>query len=186
MRCTRTHEEMGQLVTGPVDTSPVVTADTFRACLEEVAADDGVDAVLAVAVPTAYSDLSAAVAVAELSKPLAAAFLDRAESVQRLERLPVTQPAAGQPADTSPTGGPGAAVIIDEAAAAVTGVPAYADPESAARALGHAARYRAWRGRQRGTIRELGGTAHGRGAHPGHRFPGRLAGRRLAAGSQRS
>ena len=147
----------GAVVTGPVDTSPVVTADTFRACLEEVAADDGVDAVLAVAVPTAISDLSAAVAAAALSKPLAAAFLDRAESVQRLERLPVTQPPTGPPADTSPTGGPAAAVIIDDAAAAVTGVPAYADPESAARALGHAARYRAWRGRQRGTIPELGG-----------------------------
>jgi acyl-CoA synthetase (NDP forming) len=50
------------VVTGPVDTTPVVTTDTFRACVEEVAADDGVDAVLAVAVPTAFSDLSAAVA----------------------------------------------------------------------------------------------------------------------------
>jgi acyl-CoA synthetase (NDP forming) len=43
------------------------------------------------------------------------------------------------------------------AAAAVTGVPCYADPDDAARALGHAARYRAWRGRQRGTVPELDG-----------------------------
>ena len=153
-------------MTGPVDTSPVVTTDTFRACVEEVAADDRVDAVLAVAVPTAFSDLSAAVAEAVVSKPLAVALLDRAESVRRLKRLPVAQPPSGPPADTGPAGGPPAAdpatagqaaAIIDVAAAAVTGVPCYADPESAARALGHAARYQAWRVRQRGTVPELSG-----------------------------
>ena len=154
----------GAVVTGPVDTSPVVTTDTFRACVQEVAADDRVDAVLAVAVPTAFSDLSAAVAEAVVSKPLAVALLDRAESVRRLKRLPVAQPPSGPPADTGPAGGPPAAdppgqaaAIIDVAAAAVTGVPCYADPESAARALGHAARYQAWRVRQRGTVPELSG-----------------------------
>jgi acyl-CoA synthetase (NDP forming)/GNAT superfamily N-acetyltransferase len=158
------------VVTGPVDTSPVVTTDAFRACLEEVAADDGVDAILAVVVPTAISDLSAAAAEAVISKPLAVAMLDRAESVQRLKRLPVAQPAAGRRADARPAGGLTAVdaaaadddeeeeeAIIDEAAAAVTGVPAYADAESAARALGHAARYQAWRSRQRGKIPELNG-----------------------------
>ena len=154
------------VVTGPVDTSLVVTTDTFRACVEEVAADDRVDAVLAVAVPTALSDLSAAVAEAVVSKPLAVALLDRAESVRRLKRLPVAQPPSGPPPDTGPAGGPPAAdpatagpaaAIIDVAAAAVTGVPCYADPESAARALGHAARYQAWRVRQRGTVPELSG-----------------------------
>ena len=84
----------GAVVTGPVDTCAVVTTDTFRACLQEVAADDRVDAVLAVAVPTAFSDLSAAVAEAVVSKPLAVALLDRAESVRRLKRLPVAQPPA--------------------------------------------------------------------------------------------
>ena len=88
------------VVTGPVDTSAVVTTDTFRACVEEVAADDGVDAVLAVAVPTAFSDLSAAVAEAVVSKPLAVALLDRAESVRRLKRLPVALPPSGSHADT--------------------------------------------------------------------------------------
>ena len=43
------------------------------------------------------------------------------------------------------------------AAAAITGVPCYADPDNAARALDHAVRYRAWRGRQRGTVPELDG-----------------------------
>jgi acyl-CoA synthetase (NDP forming)/GNAT superfamily N-acetyltransferase len=154
------------VVAGPVDTSPVVTTDTFRACVEEVAADDGVDAVLAVAVPTAFSDLSAAVAEAVISKPLAVALLDRAESVTRLKRLPVAQPPSSLHADTSPAGGAAAAdpaaadqaaAIIDVAAAAVTGVPCYADPDNAARALGHAVRYYAWRRRQRGTVSELDG-----------------------------
>ena len=154
------------VVTGPVDTCAVVTTEAFRACLEEVAADDGVNVVLAVAVPTAFSDVSAAVAEAVLSKPLAVAFLDRAESVRRLKRLPVARPPSGSDADTGAAGDPPAAdpaaagqaaVIIDVAAAAVTGVPCYADPGNAARALGHAVRYRAWRGRQRGTVPELDG-----------------------------
>ena len=143
------------VVTGPVDTCAVVTTDAFRACVEEVAADDGVDAVLAVAVPTAFSDVSAAVAEAVISKPLAVAFLDRAESVRRLKRRPVAQPPPGPHPDTDPaTAGP-AAAIIDVAAAAITGVPCYADPDNAARALGHAVRYRAWRGRQHGQVPEL-------------------------------
>ena len=75
-------------MTGPVDTCAVVTTEAFRACLEEVAADAGVDAVLAVAVPTAFSDLSAAVAEAVISKPLAVAFLDRAESVRGSSACP--------------------------------------------------------------------------------------------------
>ena len=140
------------VVTGPVDTCAVVTTDAFRTCVEEVAADDGVDAVLAVAVPTAFSDVSAAVAEAVISKPLAVAFLDRAESVRRLKRLPVALPPSGPHADTGP-----AVAVIDVAAAAVTGVPCYADPDNAARALGHAVRYRAWRGRQRGKVPELEG-----------------------------
>ena len=159
----------GAEVSGPVDTGPLVATDAFRACLEEVAADDGVDAVLAVAVPTAFSDLRAAVAGAVVSKPLAVALLDRAESVQRLKRLPVPGPLAGRRAGTGPAAagpaaaaaGDQAAAIIDEAAAAVTGVPAYADPESAARALGHAASYQAWRGRQRGQVPELSGLRTG-------------------------
>ena len=154
------------VVTGPVDTCAAVTTETFRACLEEVAADDGVDAVLAVAVPTAFSDLSAAVAEAVISKPLAVALLDRAESVTRLKRRPVALPpsgphsdagAAGDPPAAGPAAAGQAAAVVDVAAAAVTGVPCYADPDNAARALGHAVRYRAWRGRHRGKVPELDG-----------------------------
>ena len=149
----------GAVVTGPVDTSAVVTTDAFRACVEEVAADGGVDAVLAVAVPTAFSDLSAAVAEAVIGKPLAVALLDRAESVRRLKRRPVAQPP--RPHANTAGGRLAGAVVIDVAAAAVTGVPCYADPGNAARALGHAARYRAWRGRQRGKHPRAGRAARG-------------------------
>ena len=153
------------VVTGPVDTCAVVTTEAFRACVEEVAADDGVDVVLVVAVPTAFSDLSAAVAEAVISKPLAVALLDRAESVTRLKRRPVALPPPGPHADTGPGDPPAAdpadagpaAAVLDVAAAAVTGVPCYADPGNAARALGHAARYRAWLGQQRGQVPELEG-----------------------------
>ena len=107
------------VVTGPVDTCAVVTTETFRACVEEVAADDGVDAVLAVAVPTAFSDLSAAVTEAVISKPLAVALLDRAESVRRLKRRPAALPPGSQ-ADTGPAAAGQAAAVIDVAAAAIT------------------------------------------------------------------
>ena len=68
--------------------------------------------VLAVAVPTAFSDLSAAVAEAVLSKPLAVALLDRAESVTRLKRLPIAPPPPGshrghRPGVRSPSRRPG-------------------------------------------------------------------------------
>jgi acyl-CoA synthetase (NDP forming) len=45
-----------------------------------------------------------------------------------------------------------------EGAAAPQAIPAYAYPEGAARALGHAARYHAWLGRQQGRVPELEGT----------------------------
>ena len=113
----------GAAVTGPVDTTAAVSNDVFRACLEEAAADDGVDAVLAVAVPTAISDLCTAIDGADIGKPVAAVLLDQAESVRTLG----------------------------------SGRPAYAYPESAAGALGHAVRYRAWRDRPPGRVPALPG-----------------------------
>jgi acyl-CoA synthetase (NDP forming)/GNAT superfamily N-acetyltransferase len=126
-------------LSGPVATAATVSDDTFRACLEAVAADDGVDAVLAVAVPTAIADLRTAVMTASVAKPVAVVLVDQAESVRLL--------ATG---DGSGTG-------QRTAATAVRGRPAYAYPESAARALGHAVRYRAWLDRQHGTVPELAG-----------------------------
>jgi acyl-CoA synthetase (NDP forming)/GNAT superfamily N-acetyltransferase len=198
---------------GPVDTTAAVRVDAFGSCLREVAADDGVDAVLAVTVPTAMADPSQALATAGLAKPLAAAILDQTQTVRLLPaaRRPAPgppgdeasddeapragTPAAGTPGAGTPGAGtpaagtpaaetpgdetpgdetpgdetpgdetpgdetPGDETPGDEAAAAqpVPGIPAYAYPESAARALGHAARYHAWRTRQHGRVPELPG-----------------------------
>jgi acyl-CoA synthetase (NDP forming)/GNAT superfamily N-acetyltransferase len=154
----------GAAVAGPVDTTAAVTADVFRACLEQVAADDGVDAVIAVAVPTAISDLRPAIAAATVAKPLAAALLEQAESVRLLQRVipvrPGPLPHAGRREDV------GSAVTDTEpaedparppSAPAVDGVPAYAYPEGATQALGHAVRYRAWRDQQAAPVPELSG-----------------------------
>jgi acyl-CoA synthetase (NDP forming) len=114
----------GAAVTGPVDTTASVTVADFRACLEGVAADEAVDALLAIGVPTAIADLSAAILAAELAKPVAAVLLDRPDSVSVLS------------------------------ASAKRRVPAYGYPETAARALGHAADYWAWRGQEHGEVPE--------------------------------
>jgi acyl-CoA synthetase (NDP forming)/GNAT superfamily N-acetyltransferase len=113
---------------GPIDTTAAVSADVFAAALATAASDAGVDAVLALVVPTAAADLIPALTAARLPVPLAAVVLDQAESVRLLP--------GGR-------GGPG--------------VPAYAYPESAARALSRAARYGSWRSRPAGTVPDLPG-----------------------------
>jgi acyl-CoA synthetase (NDP forming)/GNAT superfamily N-acetyltransferase len=118
----------GAAVTGPVDTTAAVPPDLFRRCLEQVAADEGVDAILALTVPTAVADLASAACCAAISKPLALSVLDQAEAV-RLR-----------------PGGPGGPALV----------PAYAYPASAARALAHAARYGAWRARVPGRVPGFG------------------------------
>jgi acyl-CoA synthetase (NDP forming)/GNAT superfamily N-acetyltransferase len=125
-------------VTGPVDTTSSVSASAFQSCLEEIAADDNVDAVLAVIVPTALADLTEPLQAAQATKPLTAALLDQPETVRMLPHR--GDPPA--PADGAPPATAGGSQTI----------PGYADPESAARALGHAARYRAWRDRQQGHV----------------------------------
>jgi acyl-CoA synthetase (NDP forming)/GNAT superfamily N-acetyltransferase len=145
----------GAEVAGPVDTTAAVSGDAFRGCLEHVAADDGVDAVIAVAVPTAISDLRAAAAAAVTSKPVAVALLDQAEAVRLLPATrraePDATPVPAVPGQASASVGPAAQVP------AVTGVPVFGYPESAARALGHAARYRAWRDREASPVPDLDG-----------------------------
>jgi acyl-CoA synthetase (NDP forming)/RimJ/RimL family protein N-acetyltransferase len=125
---------VGAAVSGPVDTTPSVSRDSFRACLEAVAADDSVDALLALGVPTAIADLSAAILTAQVGKPMAAVLLDRPEAVS-----------LGQ--------SPGDSDVV--AAASGQGLPIYSYPESAARALSHAASYREWRDSQHGQVPEL-------------------------------
>jgi acyl-CoA synthetase (NDP forming)/GNAT superfamily N-acetyltransferase len=119
----------GAAVAGPVDTTAVVSPDIFRSCVELVGADSGVDAVLAVTATTAAGDLVPEVAAAGLPVPIAAAVMDQLEAVRLLP---------GPDGDSR-------------------AVPAYAYPESAAHALGHAARYGTWRSRPPGTIADIEG-----------------------------
>jgi acyl-CoA synthetase (NDP forming)/GNAT superfamily N-acetyltransferase len=117
------------LVAGPVDTTVLVTPSHFRQCLELVGADPGVDAVLAVTTTTAGSDLVPEISAARLPVPIAATVLDQVEVVRLLRA-----PGGGSPA-----------------------VPAYAYAESAAHALGHAARYGMWRAIPPGLVPDLDG-----------------------------
>jgi len=145
----------GATVAGPVDTSAAVSQRAFRDCLERVARDDGVDAVMAITVPTALGHLDPAILAADVAKPLVAVMLDQQESVRLLHRSPGRRP-----------GGAAQANDGDEAAAAnspaadspaVDAIPCYLYPESAARALGHAVRYSAWRSSSQGRVPELAG-----------------------------
>ena len=116
----------GATIANPVDTTAAIDAAAFSQCLEAIGADDGVDAVISVIVPTAMGELTEAVTAATLPKPIVAAVLDQAEDVRLL---------SGQRS--------GAAV------------PCFAYPEGAVKALSHAARYGKWRGRPQGQVPEL-------------------------------
>ena len=112
---------------GPVDTTAAISAANFRQCLELVAADDEVDAMIALVLPTAATgDLVAAIQQADVRVPLAAVVLDQPESVRMLPR----------------TDGDGQ-------------IPAYGYPEAAAAAMARAARYGAWRAEPRGQVPDL-------------------------------
>ena len=132
----------GAAVGGPVDTSAAVSRRAFRRCVERVARDDGVDAVMAITVPTALGQLGPGIAAAQVMKPLVAVLLDQQESVRLLPREAGSAP-PGEPAEDSPQ------------APAIDAVPSYPYPESAARALAHASRYGAWRSRPEGHVPEL-------------------------------
>jgi acyl-CoA synthetase (NDP forming)/GNAT superfamily N-acetyltransferase len=119
----------GAAVAGPVDTTLLVAPGVFRQCLELAGGDPGVDAVLALTAATAASNLASEVGAARLSVPIAAAVMDQVEAVRLL-------PGPGEDS---------------------TAVPAYAYPESAARALGHAARYGTWLATPPGNVPDLEG-----------------------------
>ncbi len=107
----------GSAVGGPVDTTVTVSPEAFGQALR-IASEDGADALIALVIPTAAADLIPAITAERLPVPVAAVLLDQAEAVQLLRH-----------------GETGRAV------------PAYAYPESAARALAGAARYGSWRSR---------------------------------------
>jgi acyl-CoA synthetase (NDP forming)/GNAT superfamily N-acetyltransferase len=113
-------------VSGPVDTGAAVSGEVFRQCIEILAADEDVDAIIALILPTgATGDLVAAVQEASVAVPVAAVVLDQPESVRLVPRTGLD--GAGQ-------------------------IPAYAYPEAAAGALARAARYGAWRAESRGEV----------------------------------
>jgi acyl-CoA synthetase (NDP forming)/GNAT superfamily N-acetyltransferase len=119
-------------VGGPVDTTAAITAENFRQCLELIAADGEVDAIIALVLPTAATgDLVTAIQQADVGVPLATVLLDQPESVRLIPRL----------------GAGGSGVRI----------PAYGYPEAAAAAVACAARYGAWRTEPRGQVPTLPG-----------------------------
>ena len=126
----------GGSVTGPVCTTASVTPGAFRRCLELAAADQGVAAVLAVVLPAAAAgDLTEAICTADVRVPIAAVVLDQQEPVRLLPVPPASAPA--------------------QAGRGTAHIPAYAQPQSAARALADAVRYGAWRARPPGSIPEF-------------------------------
>jgi acyl-CoA synthetase (NDP forming)/GNAT superfamily N-acetyltransferase len=115
-------------VTGPIDTGATVSGEDFRQCLELLAADDEVHAIIALVLPTgATGDLVAAVTEADVGIPLAAVVLNQPESVRLLPRGSMQGDDGGQ-------------------------VPAYGYPEAAVAAMARAAGYGAWRAAPRGHV----------------------------------
>jgi acyl-CoA synthetase (NDP forming)/GNAT superfamily N-acetyltransferase len=113
-------------VDGPVDTTAAVSPQAFTEALRITAAEENVAALIAVVVPGGSASLLSVLSAARLPVPVTAVVLDQPEAVRLL-------PGDG----TAPS------------------VPAYAYPESAARALARAARYGTWRSRPPGTVPEL-------------------------------
>ena len=119
-------------VGGPVDTTAAIPAESFRQCLELIAADAEVDAIIALVLPTAATgDLVGAIQQADVGVPLAAVVLDQPESVRLIPRR-----------DSKESG---------------TQIPAYGYPEAAAAAVARAARYGAWRTEPSGQVPTLPG-----------------------------
>ncbi|WP_406510075.1 GNAT family N-acetyltransferase [Streptomyces sp. NBC_00212] len=124
----------GATAGNPVDTTAAVSEDQLSQCVDRLVRHPGIDAVLVVLVPTAV----AAATGDDLARALCRAPGRRTRTVAAV-RL-------GQdlPVKLLPTEDDGA-------------VPAYADPQSAARALAHAVDRGRWLARPPGTVRELDG-----------------------------
>jgi acyl-CoA synthetase (NDP forming)/RimJ/RimL family protein N-acetyltransferase len=131
----------GAVVTGPVDLTATVSSSAFRRCLELLAADEDVDAIIALLLPTAATgDLTAAIQQADVPLPLTAVVLSQAESVRLLDG------ANGKR------------------------VPAYGCPEAAAGALARAAAYGDWLAEPKGEIPAFTDVAAGPARVLVHRF----------------
>ena len=98
-----------------MDTTAAVSAGAFGAALAALADDAGVDAVIALPVPTAVADLIPELCAARLPVPLAVVMLGQPESVQVLrgrgevadapggQEPPDKQPRTGRPSRRTPT-----------------------------------------------------------------------------------
>ena len=120
----------GSALDGPVVTTSAVGAEAFGEALRIAAAEEGVGALIAVVVRRGLADLIPVLTAERLPVPVAAVVLGQPEAIRLLRG-----------GDDGPA------------------VPAYAYPESAARALARAARYGSWRSRPAGAVPELGGLA---------------------------
>jgi acyl-CoA synthetase (NDP forming)/GNAT superfamily N-acetyltransferase len=135
-------------VTGPIDTTATITTGTYRRALELAAADHGVHAILALALPTAATgNLTTAIRTAHTGIPIAAVILDQPQPIQLLPATTPTQPPP--PGTTQP---PQPATAPPGTAPPPASIPSYADPEAAVRALAHATTYGTWRSRPAGHI----------------------------------
>ncbi len=118
----------GGTITGPVDMTATVSGEGYRRCLDLLAADEEVNAIIALVLPTgATGDLVAAIQDADVGIPVTAVVLDQPESVRLLARAHDGQ------------------------------VPAYNYPEAAAAALARAAGYGTWRAEPRGHVPDFAG-----------------------------
>ncbi len=136
----------GASTTNPVDATAAVSEEQLRGCVDRLAARDGVDAVLVALVPTAVAAATGDVLVRALTQ--APARRSRTIAAVLLDQdVPVRLLAAdnGQ-------------------------VPAYADPQAAARALAHAAERARRLARPPGTVPALDGVDTSRGRAVVDRF----------------
>lgn len=114
-------------VAGPVDTTAAVSGAAFRQCLELLAAEEDVQAMIALVLPTAATgDLVTAVQEADVPIPMAAVVLGQQESVRLIPRI-------------RSGAGPGR-------------IPAYSYPDTAVAALARAAAYGDWQTEPRGQV----------------------------------
>ncbi len=123
----------GAAVGNPVDATAAVSEEQLTACVDRIVRYGGVDAVLVALVPTAVAVATGDDLVRALTR---AGTRPKPVVAVRLEQ--------GLPVELLPTEGGGT-------------VPAYAEPQAAARALAHAAHRAAWLARPAGTVPDLDG-----------------------------
>ncbi|MFF8594568.1 GNAT family N-acetyltransferase [Streptomyces sp. NPDC015220] len=121
----------GAAATNPVDATAAVGEEALRACVERLARDGAVDAVLVALVPTAVASA--------MGEDLVRALTDVPGPLPR----PAVAVLPSQPARVE---------LLDTCAEGT--VPAYSDAQDAARALAHAAVRARWLGRPPGDVAE--------------------------------